>query len=137
MVAAGELESVDLSYFFKDTLDEYVIDDGDAIFYSDCYLPFTYEDEEGNEQHNISVGRQFFCQYPDEETLNRCAVMKDYGENNKYVMKMWENFKSNTLPTWATTLFIIIIAGAVALVAYFVINSLIKKSLKKKRIENK
>ena len=135
MVAAGELETVDLRYFFKDTIEEYDLD-ADAIFYSDCYLPFTYEDEEGVEHQNISVGRQFFCQYPNEETLNRCAVMKDYGENNKYVMKMWENFKSNNLPTWATVLFIVIIAGAVALIAYFVINSLMKKSTRKKRIEN-
>ena len=135
MVAAGELEAVDLRYFFKDTIEEYDLD-ADAIFYSDCYLPFTYEDEEGVEHQNISVGRQFFCQYPNEETLNRCAVMKDYGDNKKYVMKMWENFKSNNLPTWATVLFIVIIAGAVALITYFVINSLMKKSTRKKRIEN-
>ena len=128
----SEYEEVDLSYFFNGTLDE-LQDNIDTAFYSDCYLP--YENEDGT--HNISVGRQFFCQYPTEETLNRCAVMKDYGENNKYVMKMWENFKSDALPTWATTLFIIIIVSGLGLIAYFVVNSVLKKQLKKKRKENK
>ena len=130
--ADSEYEEVDLSYFFNGTLDE-LQDNIDTVFYSDCYLP--YENEDGT--HNISVGRQFFCQYPTEETLNRCAVMKDYGENNKYVMKMWENFKSDALPTWATTLFIIIIVSGLGLIAYFVVNSVLKKQLKKKRKENK
>lgn len=128
----SEYEEVDLSYFFNGTLDE-LQDNIDTVFYSDCYLP--YENEDGT--HNISVGRQFFCQYPTEETLNRCAVMKDYGENNKYVMKMWENFKSDALPTWATTLFVIIIVSGLGLIAYFVVNSVLKKQLKKKRKENK
>lgn len=128
----SEYEGVDLSYFFNGTLDE-LQDNIDTVFYSDCYLP--YENEDGT--HNISVGRQFFCQYPTEETLNRCAVMKDYGENNKYVMKMWENFKSDALPTWATTLFVIIIVSGLGLIAYFVVNSVLKKQLKKKRKENK
>ena len=123
----SELEAVDLQYFFKDTLNEYEVED--AIFYSDCYLP--YENEDGTQ--NISVGRQFFCQYPNEETLNRCAVMKDYGENNKYVMKMWEQFKSDPLPTWAIIVFVAVIVGILALISYLVVNNIIKKSIKKKR----
>lgn len=132
-----KLEAVDLTYFFENTLDpagDY--EEGvDTIFYSDCYLPYSHQ--EGDVHQNISVGRQFFCQYPDEETLNRCAVMRDYGENNKYVMKMWENFKSNPLPTWAIVLFAVILAGVVGVAAYFIVNSTLKKSVHKKRIENK
>ena len=128
----SEYDEVDLSYFFNTTLDEYV-DDVDTIFYCESYL---YSFEDGTTE-NISVGRQFFCQYPNEETLNRCAVMKDYGENNKYVMKMWENFKSNPLPVWAIILFAIIIAAGVGLGVYFIINYNIKKSLRNKRKENK
>ena len=93
-------------------------------------------DSEGNEVQNISVGRQFFCQYPNEETVNRCAVMKDYGENNKYVMKMWENFKSDPLPVWAIIVFAVILAGLLALVAYIVVNKLIVNHIRKKRIAN-
>ncbi len=132
-----KIEAVDLTYFFENTLDpagDY--EQGvDTIFYSDCYLPYSHQ--EGDVHQNISVGRQFFCQYPDEATIVRCAVMRDYGENNKYVMKMWENFKSNPLPVWAIILFSIILAGIVGIVIYFVVNNSLKKTIHKKRIENK
>lgn len=131
----SELEEVDLSYFFNETLDEYV-DDVDTIFYSDNYLPFTYEDEDGNEQQNISVGQGFFCQFPSEETLNRCAVMEDYGANNEHVMKMWENFKSDPLPTWAIIVFVVFIAGIVGLIGYFAINHYLTKRIRKQRKVN-
>ena len=139
----SELEAVDLSYFFNNTLDEYV-DNVDTIFYSDCYLPFNKLDENGealldsdnNPIQNISVGRQFFCQYPNKETLDRCAVMADYGENNQYVMKMWENFKSNPLPTWAIVTFITILVIGLGFVALLIVNSVLKKNIKNKRIKN-
>lgn len=127
----SELEVVDLSYFFDGTLEEYT--ESDMIFYSDCYLPFTYEDDEGNEVQNISVGRQFFAQYPNQETINRCSVMKDYGENNIYVMKMWENFKSNPLPVWAIITLIVMVVGILAFGAYMVVNAVIKNNLRKAR----
>lgn len=129
------LEVVDLTYFFKDTLipteEVEYIEGVDTLFYSDCYLPFYNEDE----SHNISVGRQFFCQYPDKDTLDRCAVMADYGENNQYVMKMWENFKSDPLPTWAIILFIVFTIGILGFMTYLVINHILKSNLRKKRLE--
>ena len=64
-----ELEEVDLTYFFDGTLSEDYSED-DMLFYSDGYLPFTYEDENGVEQQNICVGTGFFAQFPDEETMN-------------------------------------------------------------------
>ncbi len=123
----SEIEEVDLKYFFTGTLDEYT--DDDAIFYSDCYLPFT---KEGSEEPNISVGRQFFCQYPNKETLDRCGVMRDYGKNNTYVMKMWENFKSDPLPTWAIITLAVFVTGIVGLIGYFVTNKVLKKKALKK-----
>ena len=127
----SELEVVDLSYFFDGTLDEY--EEADMIFYSDCYLPFSYENEGGDEVQNISVGRQFFAQYPSKETINRCSVMKDYGENNKYVMKMWENFKSNPLPLWAIITFVVILAGLVGFSIYMIAKAVIKKKIREER----
>lgn len=135
-------DAVDLTYFFKDTLTEYSVDDGDAIFYAEDYF-YKFVDEEGNPLldednnpiENVSVGRQFFCQYPNKETINRCAVMSDYGDNNKYVMKMWESFKTNPLPVWAIVTLAIIGAGAIAFVTMLIVNSTTKKSLKKKRIQ--
>lgn len=120
-----DYEVVDLTYFFNGTLDEH--DNNDAVLYSDCYLPF--EGETGN----ISVGRQFFCQYPSEETILRCAIMADYGDDNIKIVKLWEEFKSNPLPTWAIILLISEIVLGVGAVSYLYFSKRIKKLLRLKR----
>lgn len=126
-----ELEVVDLSYFFDGTLDQY--EEIDMIFYSDCYLPFTNED--GSD--NISVGRQFFCQYPNEETILRCAVMADYGDENIKIVKLWQDFRSNPLPTWAIILIVVEVIVAAGIITYFVLSKSIKKTLRMKRLGEK
>ena len=139
---------VDLSYFFNGTLDdndpdtEDYIDDVDTIFYSEKYYarnedgePYVFEDEEGSHVNN-SVGRQFYTQYPDEDTITRCAVMKDFGENNKLVMKMWEEFKSDPLPTSSLIIFIVIIASVIGLGAIIVTNKILVSRIRKKRKGN-
>ena len=123
------IQRVDLSHYFEGTLEEYGADD--MYFYTETYYCI---DEEDNA--SPSVGRQFYCQYPDMETLNRCSVMKDYGKNNEYVMQMWERFKSNSLPTWALILFIIEIAAILLFIAYFVIRRVVKKRTRIKRLQN-
>ncbi len=134
-LAIADCEIVDLSYFFGGTLsDDY--DDQDMIFVSDCYLPYTYEDEDGNEVQNICVGREFFCQYPDIETINRCSVMKDYGKNNKLIVKMWENFKSDALPVWAIVLFTVEGVVLVGGVTWFLTRRQIRKNIRHKRRES-
>ena len=134
------LQRVDLSYFFEGTLtdeDGNVIDDPDAyIFYTDCYLPGAETDEDGNViGGNRAVGREFFCQFPDEYTLARCAVMRDFGTQNEAVLKMWEKFKSDNLPVWAIVLFVVEVSAALVLILYFVIGKRMKYSLRKKRKE--
>lgn len=119
LIADEECETVDLSYFFEGTSDEYEAED--FIFYSDCYLPF---------DDNKAVGRQFFCQYPNKETINRTAVMRDYGDNNKLVMKMWENFKSDPLPTGSIIIFAVILGAIAAIGAVILANFLIKRHLR-------
>ena len=132
--AIEECETVDLTYFFDGTLsDDY--EDEDMIFVSDCYLPFTYEDEDGNEVQNVCVGRAFFCQYPDIETINRCSVMKDYGKNNKLIVKMWEDFKSDGLPVWAVVLFVAEGVTIVGGVAWFLTRRQIRRNIRHKRRE--
>ena len=135
LLIADEDESlkVDLSYFFNDTLDEYE-DDYDTVFYSDNYLVGEYCDPDSEEAtENVSVGRQFFTQYPDERTLNRCAVMKDYGQNNKYVMRMWEEFKSDPLPIPAIIIFAIILGAAVGLIGFIVAGKVLTNNIRKRR----
>ncbi|MCD8209265.1 MAG: extracellular solute-binding protein [Coprobacillus sp.] len=129
LIIDDDIEEVDLTYFFNDTLTEY--EDSDAIFYSDEYLP--YEDESG--EANICVGRQFFTQYPSEETIIRCAVMQDYGSQNDAILKMWEDFKSDPLPTWAIVVFSIEIAAIIAVVIYYYArrhyNNKVRENIKK------
>ena len=129
----SDIQPVDLSYFFNETLDEYE-DNVDTIFYSDDYLKDEFVDPNSEEaSENVSVGRQFFTQYPDERTLNRCAVMRDYGENNKYVMKMWEEFKSDPLPTPAIVIFVIIIAAAIGFIAFVITGKVLTNNIRKRR----
>ncbi len=124
-------EVIDLAYIFEDTLTEY--GEEDSLFYSDNYLPYVNEDG----SQNISVGSSFFCQYPNKETMIRCAVMKDFGENNSAILQMWENFKSDPLPTWAVILFAVEISLIVGFVCYFIFSKTIKLRLRKKRKEQK
>ena len=122
-----DYEEVDLTYFFKGTTEEY--EEEDMIFYSDCYLPFNNE-ESG---YNISVGRQFFCQYPDEDTILRCAIMADYGEDNVKIVKLWEDFKSNPLPVWAVVLLVSEVVVAILFISSFYVGKYIKKKLRLQR----
>ena len=137
---------MDLSYFFEGTITDEegnVIDDeNNYIFYTDCYLPNALTDENGNiidgkegEESNRAVGREFFCQFPDEHTFSRCAVMRDFGSQNDAVLKMWEKFKSDALPTWAIVLFVVEVSAGVGLLVYFFVGNRLKRSLRKKRKE--
>ena len=133
----GELlyEAVDLTYFFDGTLDEYA--DRDMVFYSDDYCAFAHEYQEDGGIREICVGRQFYTQYPDRETLARCAVMQDYAKGdqdlNPLIMKMWENFKSDPLPVWAIILFIVLVVLIAVGCLYFFLSKYLNKKLRKKR----
>ena len=123
LVIDPEWESVDLTYFFEGTLEEY----DDPTFYVEYYC-----------EENGAVGRQFFVQYPSEEVITRCAVMADYGDvQNIKVLKMWESFKSNALPIWATILLILMIAIIAVGVTYYFVSKHIKKKLREKRLNEK
>ena len=120
------IQRVNLSIYFDGTLED--LTDEDMYIYTTTYYCID-EDMKASS----SVGRQFYCQYPDKETLNRCSVMKDYGKNNTNVMNMWERFKSNSLPLWALILFFVEIGAAIGLVLYFVIGKNVKKKLRIRR----
>ena len=59
--------------------------------------------------------------------------MRDFGNNNGKILQMWENFKSDPLPLWATILFIAELAIGAGAVTYLLLNKVIKQSLRKKR----
>lgn len=85
---------VDLTYFFGDTVE--CDEDGRVIVTVDEHY----------------IGRQFSAQYPDYETITRCGVMEDFGDQNQAVLEMWANFKSNELTplTWATVIVLAVLA---------------------------
>lgn len=139
VLSDGELENldvesldvVDLTYLFNGTLldenEEIITSSDDAMFLVYDYL---YEDE-NSAVENVAVGRQFFCQYPDLETVTRCAVMADYGSQNEAVLTMWEEVKSNALPIWAIILLVLEIALALGVFLYYYISK--KVNLKERR----
>ncbi|MCR5348143.1 MAG: extracellular solute-binding protein [Bacilli bacterium] len=123
----------DLSYMFSGTINE-----GDAssenpeqnylLFYTDELETIAVEETE------VMVGRQFYAQYPDQTMIPKLAVMRDYGENNIYVLKMWSDVKSNNLPIVAVVVFGIIIAAAAVLIVGLLLT---KRHYHKFRVERR
>lgn len=106
-----EGEDVNLSYFFKGTIDE------------------EYLDENGEVVIRVSErGRQFDAQYPTADVLLRCGVMKDFGEQNDSVLLMWENVKCGEIGSWLWIGFAMVVIVIGVFVAYQ-----IKINNKKKR----
>ncbi len=130
----------DLTYFFEGSLDD--ADDKSSYFYSDEIETVTGKDLNG-ETKTVQVGRQFLAQYPSKVEADRAsylnqipslAVMEDYGENNTYVLKMWENVKSGgTLTTPIIVIFSVEIAAFVILGGVLGGRKLYSKKLRKKR----
>ena len=124
----SEYFAVDLTYFFKETLsDEY--EDEDMVFYAEDY----YVDVDDKHPEGLAVGADFYCQYPDEETITRCCIMQDFGENNKRILELWEDFKSGEFPAWAIILLTIEIAAAAGVATYLLLKKKISKDHRKKR----
>lgn len=90
----------DLNYFFTGTLEE-----GDT---ADIYYPVEDKD------------RQLDAMYPDESTLPRLVVMKDYGDRTSAVNEVWEAGKALQFPIWGywTTLGIVILIASVWVALY-------------------
>lgn len=121
----------DLTYMFEGTLEEVSDDLGlipDAnpyLFYSDELE--TIADPEGGERE-IEVGRQFYAQYPDQTLIPKLSCMEDYGEQNRYVLTMWENVKGNNLPIWGVVVFAILLAtAAIGITASLITKAKVKK----------
>lgn len=91
-----------LTYFFDGTIDEELYTDGEVLI--DIY--------------DLYIGRQFSTQYPDEETINRCGVMMDFGIQNESVLEMWINFKANTASIWLILSLVLFVLIAVSVVLY-------------------
>ena len=114
----------------------------DTIFWSDCYLPFSEQTQdpvtmEWSREGNVAVGRQFFCQFPDGETMIRGAVMKDFGDQHGAILRMWERVRATLLPVWAIVLLVAQVVIVIILILYFALQKNLKKKLRKQRKEAK
>ncbi len=127
----------DLTYMFEGTLTEDGSENAaEPLYHEDPtlnpYLFYTDELEEGEFMgETVTVGRQFYAQYPDTAMIPKLAVMRDYGENNIYVLKMWNDVKSNNLPLAGVIVFAIILGSAAILIVGY---ALTKKHYHKFRV---
>lgn len=110
MESNEELYKVDLSWFFGESYD--------------AQSHFVYSEE---------INRQLSAQYPDYETVIRCAIMEDFGEQNEDILEMWARARSNSVPLWAW----ILIAAAVIFVTSKITIDAVNKHARNKRIQQK
>lgn len=113
---------VDLTFFFGDSVYDEVDEEGNVIERLTDGKVIIRTSE---------LGRQFSTQYPDQDVLNRCGVMRDFGDQNKKVLRMWMNFKSNSLEP--AVIVLLVILALIVIVVYSIF--LIKKINKKRRIK--
>lgn len=112
MVDPENYIAYDLTYFFGDTVD------------SETIIYINPED----------VGRQLYAQYPEANFIPRLSLMRDFGDNNRYILAMWEEFKASSLPGWAIA---VIVVGIVAVLGvggfYFYRQTQAKKNRSARR----
>lgn len=106
----NEEYAVDLGYFFSSTLN------GDAIIYSEL------------------IGRQFSAQYPDKDIIDRCVIMRDFGDDTQLIVDMWGRIKAVDIGT-----IIIIIAASIAgvVIIFFAIKFITSRTGKRRKLVNK
>lgn len=64
-----------------------------------------------------NVNRQLFTQYPNADTVNRCAIMKHLSNDDmKLLNDMWDEVKVSAIPVWLMWL----IVGIIVLIIVFV-----------------
>jgi len=108
----GEKEDYDVSYFFKkaNSTDTYSFDIDSNI-----------------------ANRQMAAQFPRDNLKNSLMIMQDYGDHNELILRMWEQVKHESLPTWAIALISVEGGLAVAGVTVLVILKTKDKNRRRKR----
>ena len=121
-----------LTYMFEGTLDiEGEVGDTPS---TNPYLFYTDEIEYIEGQYGeLEAGRMFMAQYPDNDVIPKLAIMKDYGDNNKFVLDMWSEVKSSNLPLAHMIVFGIIIGVVIVGVILMFVAKYSTKKLKLQR----
>lgn len=109
----------DITYLFgnsvTDTADTVRLTDGKVIIMTD------------------EVTRQLYAQYPNEETVDRCGVMQDFGESNESILKMWSRIKSNAISPILIVVICVISAAAVGGIVYIIIRNKKKQARRNRK----
>lgn len=113
--------------------------------YDDDYNVIGYYEEENVEmyEHDVSIilntsadassnnvytvwteaenkNRQLFTQYPDADTVYRCAIMKHLSDDNMSKLNdMWEEVKVSAIPEWLMWLIVSVIIAIIVIVPVF------------------
>ena len=94
--------TVDLTYYFDGTLSEdYLSEDGKILV------------------QTAELGRQFSAQYPEKSVVDRCFIMRDFGERNDAVLTMWTQFKANDISAGLLMMFVVILFGFCLVLLWF------------------
>ena len=124
------------------TNEEYFIEvDKDELDIGEAYdLGFIFGDKFDSERSGVlypynDCYNQLIAQYPDEDTIARCAVMNDFSDRNDEVVIMWSQVKAYTD---MTPYYIVLFSSVGIVVIYFVAKLILKnKSTRnKRRLEN-
>ena len=85
----------------------------------------TIDDYENGVEYTVwteaeNINRQLFTQYPDEETVNRCAIMKHLSDSDmKMLNDMWDEVKVSAIPNWLMWLIVGVILAIIIIVPVF------------------
>ena len=94
--------TVDLTYYFDGTLSEdYLTEDGKILV------------------QTAEIGRQFSAQYPEKSVVDRCFIMRDFGDRNDAVLTMWTQFKANDISAGLLMMFVVILVGFCLVLLWF------------------
>ncbi len=128
-------------YYFQDALDEGLIEENAQNVYDIIYPEYDeddnvigYYEENGvqlyrydvsyllntrNEQDEMfiwtdTLGRQLETQYPQKDTVIRCAIMKNFSDSEmKLLNDMWDEVKVSAIPNWLMWLIVIILVAVI------------------------
>ncbi len=130
-------------YYFEDALNDGVIEKTQNNVYDIIYPEYDdddnvigYYEEEGvqlyeydvsfllntrNEQDSMfiwtdTLGRQLETQYPQKDTVIRCAIMKNFSDAEmKRLNDMWDEVKVSAIPSWLMWLIVIILVAVIVI----------------------
>ena len=137
-----DTEKAYLEYRFQDAFDEGLIEETADDVYDLRYALYDENDEEiigfeyvegvqlyrydvsyllntRNEQDEMFVwtdtlGRQLETQYPQKDTVIRCAIMKNFSDSEmKLLNDMWDEVKVSAIPSWLMWLIVIILIAVI------------------------